>query len=216
MLQGVIFCHGHKHKPYLDTLPYYIPAGVNWTLVDIQEDAEPDIVADYSKVEQTIAKLGANRYDYVIDKGCPIFGIKELFTVAYNLLKPSQAGSRGGKFIIFVGVKKIISVYGFKYEHYLNNVAETDTGDLIDVLTEIGAMPSFEQLQNLIPTTDFDFILFTPQMTQKYNHQDPILLDLLKYTLPKLTTFGNFKSWLIPYTSPNSSELSTDIIFTKA
>lgn len=213
MLQGIIFCHGHKHKPYLDRLPYYIPAGINWTLVDINEEAEPNIVADYRKVEETITRLGNDRYNYVIDMGCPMIAIRELFNTAHSLLKSSLNEGKGGKFLILSGIKKILSAYSFKYYHHLNNIEKTVTGDLIDVLTEIGAIPTFDQLSQLINATEF--IRYNRIMINKYEDRDPLLLELLTYTISKLTSFGNFKSWLIPYDSPNSQQLSTDIIFTK-
>lgn len=209
MQQGIIFCHGHKHKPYLPSLPFFLPPDINWTLIDIDPNTNPDLVGDYTQIEQTIQQLGTNRYDYVVDKGCPTLRSGRLFQVAHKILKP------GGKFIILPGIRKIFSAYSFRYHHYLNDIISIyDDDDLIDIIIQIGAMPTLDQFINLVPDPN-DIISHERILVNKYNQADSELFRHLKTTLAKLATYGGFKTWLIPHISNDSSKLSYTIVFTK-
>ena len=208
MSQGIILCHGRLHKPFLSSLPFFIPE-TNWILIDIDETSDPDVVADYTNYDETIQKLGGNeQYDYVVDMGCPVFDIEKLFNLAFSLLRP------GGQFIFIPGVNKILTAYMLRYHHYINKYdVQYDKGDLIDFIIQIGAIPSINQLQqlNLVnDTSENNKILYS-----KFIQQDPILMKYLLLTLNKIANSIGFRNVLIPFVSANSQKLSKDVIFTK-
>ena len=207
MSQGVILCHGRLHKPFLSSLPFFIPE-TNWILVDIDESSDPDVVADYTNYDETIQKLGDEQYDFVVDMGCPTFGIEKLFNLALSLLRS------GGQFIFINGVNKILNAYVLRYHHYINEYdVQDDKDDLIDLLIQIGAIPSISQLKqfNLVNDTfENRNILYS-----KYIQQDPILMKYLLLTLNKIAIFIGFRNVLIPFVSANSQKLSRNVIFTK-
>lgn len=66
---GIIFCHGHAHRPPI--IPSEVDKNTKWILVDIDEKTKPDVIGSY-KSWKTINKLGLQKYDYVATYYCPI------------------------------------------------------------------------------------------------------------------------------------------------
>lgn len=95
MNDTIIMCHGHKHRK--PVLPHWIPDETKKTLIDINKDVEPDIVADFMDL-QSILDLGREICDVVIEQYSPIYGVPRNMMIylcnLYHLLRP------GGEMII--------------------------------------------------------------------------------------------------------------------
>lgn len=78
-IKGVIFCHGHDHRT--PTIPIELQDKyIEWTLVDIDNKAKPDVVGSYRSWD-TLQKLGLQSYDYVLSHNCPIANSPEAMIV---------------------------------------------------------------------------------------------------------------------------------------
>lgn len=196
---GIIFCHGHAHRPYLNDLPPGLPDNIVWTLIDSDPKTDPDLVADYSQTEQLVEKLGSAQYDYVVDKGCPMHQTRELYKTAFALLKP------GGQFIIIQGVKLILSALELTYWRYEAGVPlVNNANDLIQVMNDLGLMPPINIIENIGPSFD--------ELKRKYLSSEISILQLLYLIGSKLATLGPFQRWKIPVIN---NSLSFIIVYQK-
>ena len=134
--KGIIFCHGKKHKA--PEIPQGTNPNTSWTLVDIDEDTDPDVVGSYNSWD-TLKKLGLGIYDYVLSYYCPIAGDPERFS---NFIRNVRwLLKKGGKLYIIRGKKVLhgdpylstgfLNIFLDKY-HYL--IDETETTDNLLVL----------------------------------------------------------------------------------
>jgi hypothetical protein len=91
---GVMFCHGHRYGP--SKLPRWLPRDIDWTMVDIRPENQPDVIGSYLSIN-TLFELGLFSYDYVLNMNCPSGGSMddtlEILRAGRLLLKP------GGIFI---------------------------------------------------------------------------------------------------------------------
>lgn len=92
MKRGVVFCGGHatsvdrRYDPFFDDV-------VEWVRVDIDRNARPDVVGDYTS-HLTLQRLGYESYDYVIDEHCPITSYDDLFRSALSAFKLLKDGGQ--------------------------------------------------------------------------------------------------------------------------
>lgn len=115
-LTGILLCHGHN---FTQELPPILPSNVKWIHVNLDSEAEPDIIVDVTDIDDLVEKLGTNRYDYVVDFHCPsINAINLAIQNAGILLK------RGGKFIFLAGVSHLLLV--------LTRILDLKISDLFD------------------------------------------------------------------------------------
>jgi hypothetical protein len=80
---GVMFCHGHHYDPKL--LPRWLPPDVEWTMVNIEPEFDPDVVGSYRDIN-VLFDLGLYEYDYVVNMYCPSSGTFD------NVLRVLRAG----------------------------------------------------------------------------------------------------------------------------
>jgi hypothetical protein len=86
---GVMFCHGHRYGP--SKLPRWLPRDIDWTMVDIRPENQPDVIGSYLSIN-TLFELGLFSYDYVLNMNCPsgdsMDNVLEILRSGRLLLKP--------------------------------------------------------------------------------------------------------------------------------
>ena len=110
---GLILCHGRAHTdPYVKSK--LIPRDVNWILVDIDPESNPDVIADAWDTNDFVGKLGRNRYDYVVSLGCPV-NLLESYTIYQWIKNIHYVLKPGGIFIWLNGIRQIAISFIFRY-----------------------------------------------------------------------------------------------------
>ena len=142
-LKGVIFCHGHKHKD--PQIPVEIKAkGVEWTLVDISDKAEPDLVGGYDSWN-TFLKLGLRSYDYVLSQYCPIGG-ESIYSIMF-IRNMRWLLKNGGSLVIIPGSlisrnskisEKILDIiiYKYGYTKYIQSIKRFNRGGSVEIIAD--------------------------------------------------------------------------------
>lgn len=135
--RGIIFCHGRTHSDY--PISSNLPQDVQWTLVDIDKETQPDRVGSYTS-GTTIQDLGQFGWNYVISANCPIAGsigpTEDFLKAARRLLRP------GGQVIVPGLVYNSSFLFdldglGVKYGSHAALEQALRTGGAQDVLREI-------------------------------------------------------------------------------
>lgn len=98
-MEGLIFCHGHKHQQLK------LPPEVKWIYLDADPAVEPDIAGLYQN-EEILEMLGREKYDFVYEIRCPFTSIEEIkdyLKIASSLTK------EGGEIFLFNGIQRVYS-----------------------------------------------------------------------------------------------------------
>lgn len=84
--------HGSVYKKYVT--PKWLPQNIQWTMVDNDLRAGPDVVGDYDEP----TSIGLEQWNYVVECHCPIHGRLEMMERFLGNMK--QVLAPGGKVVV--------------------------------------------------------------------------------------------------------------------
>jgi hypothetical protein len=148
---GLVFCHGHAHHQ-IDSF-YYDMA--DWIYLDIDENAQPDIVAslyDPENISEYLKRTNGKLFDYVLVYYCPIIHVDFNKNMLNALIAVRRALNENGKFIFHAFIDYMI---GRIYENY----DKCDHPNTLDAKIQLNKAE--QRMRKLIKLIDIDKVKYT-------------------------------------------------------